>query len=127
MKKVTPILFVDAIEPSLPFWRERLGFAQTTEVPHGDRLGFVILERDGHEVMLQTWASLEGDLPAFAKAPRGISHALYLDVDDFADTVRRLEGCDVVMPPRKTFYGADEIWVREPSGHLVGFAYFEGR
>jgi uncharacterized glyoxalase superfamily protein PhnB len=124
MKKLTPILFVDAIEPSLPFWIERLGFEKTAEVPHGDRLGFVILQQGALEVMLQTWASIEGDAPHLARAPRGSSHALYLDVEDFADTVQRLEGCDVVVPPRKTFYGADEIWVREPGGHLVGFAYF---
>jgi len=29
MKKLTPVLFVEAIEPCLPFWTERLGFTKT--------------------------------------------------------------------------------------------------
>ena len=29
MKKLTPILVVDAIEPCLPFWTDRLGYART--------------------------------------------------------------------------------------------------
>jgi hypothetical protein len=39
IRKSTPVLFVDAIEPSLAFWRDRLGFSVTVEVPHGDTLG----------------------------------------------------------------------------------------
>jgi len=29
-----------------------------------------------------------------------------------------------VVPRRTTFYGADEIFVRAPGGHTVGFAAF---
>jgi len=35
MKKLTPILLVKEIEPSLPFWVDRLGFKKTVEVPEG--------------------------------------------------------------------------------------------
>jgi hypothetical protein len=55
IKKLTPVLMVDAIEPCLPLWVDRLGWNKTVEVPEGDRLGFVILEKDGAEVMYQTW------------------------------------------------------------------------
>ena len=60
MKKLTPVIMVDAIESCLPFW-ERLGFAKTAEVPEGDRLGFVILQKDSVEVMYQTHESVEKD------------------------------------------------------------------
>lgn len=30
VKKITPVLLVDAIEPLLPFWIDKLGFAKTT-------------------------------------------------------------------------------------------------
>ena len=40
MKKLTPVIMVDAIEPCVPF-RERLGIAKTAQVPDGDRLGAV--------------------------------------------------------------------------------------
>ena len=43
VKKLTPILTVESIEPCLPFWMDALGFTKTVEVPHGDALGFVIL------------------------------------------------------------------------------------
>jgi hypothetical protein len=34
LKKLTPILTVEAIEPSLPFWVDALGFTKTVDVPH---------------------------------------------------------------------------------------------
>lgn len=123
IRKLTPILYVDAIEPALPFWTERLGFTKTVEVPQGDRLGFVILQKDGVEVMYQTRASVEADVPAVAETPMGGS-ILFLEVDALEPLLAQLEGVPVVVPRRRTFYGADEIFVREPGGHLVGFAAF---
>jgi hypothetical protein len=31
---------------------------------------------------------------------------------------------ELLVPRRKTFYGAEEIFVREPGGNVVGFAQF---
>jgi uncharacterized glyoxalase superfamily protein PhnB len=126
VKKLTPILIVDAIEPCLPFWLDRLGFTKTTEVPHEDRLGFVILERDGIEVMYQTIDSVAADLPALASLPRGGS-ILFIEVDDITAIERAMAGADIVVPRRSTFYGAEEVFAREPGGHLVGFAEFPDR
>lgn len=120
MKKVTPILSVDAIEPTLPFWVDALGFEKTTEVPHGDALGFVILAKGNHEVMLQTIASMEADVPAVAPPPGG--SILFIEVDDLEPIERAIDGFEIVVPRRSTFYGADEIFVREPGGNVVGFA-----
>lgn len=117
-KKLTPIMTVEAIEPCLPFWVERLGFELTVEVPQGDRLGFVILARDGVEVMYQTHASVMGDLGISVP----VGGALYLEVDALEPIVRTMEGAEVVVPERTTFYGARELFVREPGGHLVGFS-----
>ena len=75
MKKLTPILFVDAIEPCLPFWTERLGFTKATEVPHDGRLGFVILVKDGLELMYQTWDSAAADVSGAARHTTGRSAA----------------------------------------------------
>ena len=120
--KISPVLFVDAIEPCLPFWVDRVGFEKTVDVPHEDRLGFAILVKDGCEVMLQTWASVEADDARLARGARGLSAALFIEVDDFADIRRRLAGADVVVPERTTFYGMREIFVRDPGGHVIGFA-----
>lgn len=122
VKKLTPVLIVDAIEPCLPFWVERLGFAQVAEVPHGDALGFVILVRDGVEVMLQSRASVAADLPVALEGPRGQATILYVTVGDIAAVEAALAGLTLAVPRRRTFYGAEEVGVREPGGHLVVFS-----
>jgi uncharacterized glyoxalase superfamily protein PhnB len=120
--KITPILIVDAIEPSLKFWVDQLGFEKTVEVPEGDKLGFVILQKDGAEVMLQTRDSIRKDVGAAADTVLAQNSSLYIEVDNFADTLERVRGAEVVVPERTTFYGMREIAVREPGRHLVGFA-----
>ncbi len=122
--KITAVLFVDEIEPSLPFWIGRLGFEKTVAVPEGEKLGFVILQKGDAELMLQTHNSLKKDVPALAAlAPR--TAGLYIEVPDFEDLLKRLAGAEVVMPVRKTFYGMKEIVVREPGGNCVCFAATE--
>ena len=123
VKQLTPILVVEAIEPGLPFWTERLGFAILAQVPLGDRLGFAILARDGVEVMFQTRASIADDLKLEMPVAGGLA---YFQVADLQPIVEALAGADVVVPRRKTFYGADEIFVREPGGNLVGFSAHAG-
>lgn len=120
-KKLTPILLVEAIEPCLPFWIERLGFEKTVEVPEGDRLGFVILAKDGMELMYQSLESARKDLHGVALQSGG---ALFFEIADLDGAIRALEGAEVAVPRRTTFYGSEEIWVREPGGHLIGLAQF---
>jgi hypothetical protein len=120
LKRISPILIVDRIEPCLAFW-EAIGFDRTADVPHGDGLGFVILEKSGLEVMYQTRASLAADLPALAGAPSGGTF-LYLEVMDLDAVIEAIGDAPVVFPRRKMFYGMEEIGVREPGGNAVTFA-----
>jgi len=120
--KLTPVLMVEEIEKSLPFWVDRMGFTKTVDVPDGDRLSFAILVRDGAEVMLQTIASVEKDEPKFAPKAGSSNVGLFVEVDDFADVLKRLEGYPITMGERTTFYGMKEIGVHEPGGHIVVFA-----
>jgi uncharacterized glyoxalase superfamily protein PhnB len=123
LKKLSPVLIADAIEPVLSFWTERLGFTKTVEVPHEGHLGFVILTRDNIEVMYQTAASTAADVPAIGKVPlRG--SLLFIEVDDLDAIEKALKGVPLVTPRRKTFYGSEEIIVREPAGNVVNFAQF---
>ena len=89
-------------------------------MPDGDRLGFVILQKDGIEVMYQSRESVRKDIPALADVPAGGTN-LYIDVADVAAVERAVKGVEIVVPRRKTFYGADEIGVREPGGNAVIF------
>jgi uncharacterized glyoxalase superfamily protein PhnB len=124
VKKLTPILFVQAIEPVLSFWTERLGFELTVQVPEGEKLGFVTLRRGPVEIMYQTRDSMKNDIPGVADSPMQGSF-LFVEVEDLDEVERGLEGVKPVVPRRKTFYGSDELIVREPAGNVVTFAFFE--
>lgn len=120
--KITPVLIVEEIEKSLPFWIDRMGFVKTVDVPQGDRLGFVILVRDGTELMLQTIESVSKETPQFVPKSGPGNVGLFVEVEDFADVLKRLDGYPVALPERTTFYGMREIGVFEPGGHTVIFA-----
>src|SRR5688572_20729292 len=122
MKKLTPVLVVDAIEPCLPFWVDRLGFEKTTEIPEGSRLGFVILRKDDVEVMYQSRESVAKDVPALLPKQDGHPIGLFIEVSDVAAVEQALSGFEVILPRRRTFYGMDEIGVKEPGGNSVIFA-----
>lgn len=121
-KKLTPVLMVDAIEPCLALWVDRLGWTKTVEVPEGDKLGFVILAKDGAELMYQTFESVENDIKMKVERPRGTSVGLFIEVSDLEAVVKQIAGLEIALPRRKTFYGMDEIGIREPGGHMVVFA-----
>ena len=114
---------VDAIEPCLEFWVDRLGFTRALEVPHEGKLGFVSLEKDGVQLMYQTKASVGADVPSAAKSPMKGTF-LFMEVKDLDAIEKALEGIQPVMPRRKTFYGSDELIVKEPAGNHVTFAEF---
>src|SRR5712672_521395 len=125
VKKLTPVLFVEKIESVLSFWTQHLGFIKTVEVPDGDRLAFVILQQGPAEVMYQSFASVDKDLPAIAADIRKGPTFLYLEVDDLEAVKGAIAGLYVYIPERTTFYGAREIGIKDPAGHFVTFAYFE--
>jgi hypothetical protein len=122
MTKLTPVLVVEEIEPCLPFWIDRLGFQKTVEVPEGSKLGFVILQKDGVEVMYQTRESVEKDIPALLPERTGHPIGLFIEVGDVAAVERALEGAEIILSRRRTFYGMDEVGAREPGGNAVIFA-----
>jgi hypothetical protein len=82
-QSLTPILYVNAIEPCLPFWVERLGFAVTISVPEGDTLGFVARARDGVELMYQTHATMAKDQSARRRVLH-IQHIVNATIDAIA-------------------------------------------
>jgi len=122
VKKITTVLAVETVEPSLDFWTKRLGFECTVTVPHEDTLGFAILVKDNLEVMLQSVASILADLGSTTGEINGRSAALFIEVSDLAAVEQGLGTYPIEMPRRTTFYGMHEIGVREPGGHFVIFA-----
>jgi len=123
LKKLTTLLVVDSIEPCLTTW-QALGYEIAVRVPETGTLGFVILAGPAGELMLQTRTSLKEDLPAvLALEP---SHLLYGDVTSLADAQKALPQARVLVPKRKTFYGANEIWFELSEGLVLGLAEHAG-
>lgn len=91
-------------------------------MPDGNQLSFAILQKGPVELMYQTYASAEKDITTFSSEVRKGPSFLYVEVESLGETIGALKGVDVAMPVRTTFYGAKEIGVKDPAGHLVIFA-----
>lgn len=125
VKKITPILFVQDVEPCVKFWVEHFGFEKAAEVPDGDKLAFAMLQKGSVELMYQSYASADKDGgAAISQQVRKGPTFLYIEVDNLDQTIHAVEGSEVVMPKRKTFYGSTEIGIKDPAGHYLTFAEF---
>lgn len=122
VKRITPVLFVKEIEAVLPFWIDALGFTKTIEVPHGDKLGFIALQKGSTEVMYQSYASLGEDMPLVAEASKKGPTFLYIEVDNLDAVLGALKNTKIVQPERTAFYGMREVGYQDPAGHFVTFA-----
>ena len=124
VKKITPVLFAQEIEPCVKFWLERLGFQKIVEVPDGNKLGFAMLQKGSVELMYQSYASADKDVPAASQAVRKGPTFLYVEVDNLDEVISAIKGAEIVIPVRTTFYGAKEIGIKDPAGHFITFAQF---
>lgn len=122
VKKITPILFAQEIESCISFWTDCLGFQKIVDVPEGDKIGFVLLEKDGLELMYQSYASVEKDNAATAVLARKGPTFLYIEVEDLKQAQAATAGAEIAMPERSTFYGAKEFGIKDPVGHWIIFA-----
>ena len=125
LERLSPVLIVDAVEPCIRFWADRLGFTIENQVPGPDgTLVFASVKSGAVEIMYQTRASVLAEAPDTADDLRGHSTALFITVDNLDDVEKAMAGTPVVKPRHKTFYGSLEMYVREPGGNTVGFAQF---
>jgi uncharacterized glyoxalase superfamily protein PhnB len=126
LKQLTPVLIVEAVEPCIKFWTDRLGFEVTNQVPDTDgKLIFASVQKGPVEIMYQTRASVISEQPANARDLTGHSVTLFITVEDLDKVEKSLAGAPVVKPRHDTFYGSTEMYVREPGGNTVGFAQFK--
>ncbi len=119
VKSATPILVVDSIESCLPFWKT-VGFSPVMTVPEAPPFAFAILHCGSIELMLQTRKSVADDVPAVGRAVQ--ASVLYIGVASLAPILALLADAPVAVERRTTFYGADEIFVEDPAGNIIGFA-----
>ena len=125
LERLAPVLIVDAVEPCIAFWADRLGFTIENTVPGPDgTLVFASVKRGAIEMMYQTRASVLVDAPGTADDLRGHSTALFITVGNLDEVEKAMAGAPVMKPRHETFYGSVEMYVKEPGGNTVGFAQF---
>ena len=124
LKKLTPVLLTEEVEPCVRFWAERAGFEKTAEVPDGDKLGFAILKKGDIELMYQSYASAMKDIAGAGLLDRKGPTFLYIEVDNLQEIKQAMAGVQIAVPERETFYGAREMGVKDPAGHVALFAQF---
>ncbi len=124
--RLTPLLSTEAIEPVIPFW-SALGWESLNPLRVDGKLAFIAFRKDGQEIHYQTVEYIDTQIPGASTMLADNIALLYLTVDDLDQVVRALGAdAEVVIPRRQTPWGADEIYVKEPGGNLVGFAQFGG-
>ena len=92
------------------------------EVPEGEKLGFVILQKDGAEVMLQSRASVKEGRRLQPPMRYSWRDRICISKWTASPMPWSVKGAEVLVPERTTFYGMREIWVREPGRNVLGFA-----
>lgn len=127
---IIPNLMVTDMARSVAFYRDKLGLAVDMSVgadrsfAHGgeiaDNAVFTVLAWDGAQLMLQTVASLAGDVPAFSAdqtpSPGGTVYFRGFDPDTVAGN---LSADEIVKGPETSWYGMRELYVRDPDGHII--------
>ena len=139
---IVPNLMVSDMGRAAGFWRDGMGFAVKMSVDAAretlfddqarpETALFVLLERDGDQLMLQTADSLAEDAPGFERGlPDRPGGALYLrgaDPDAQAAILREAGYAPAILKaPETTWYGMRELWLRDPDGHVACLARPEG-
>ena len=94
------------------------------QIIHGDKLGFVAMQKGNVEIMYQTFASQKKDTSTVTAEISGGHTFLYVEVDKLDAVIQAMKGAEIAVPVRTTFYGAREIGVKDPAGHIIVFAEF---
>ena len=124
VRRLVPILSVESIEPVVPFWMA-LGWEPMDPMEVDGKLAFLAFTKDGVNIHYQTLAHIEGNIAGAADMLLGSTALIYITVDDIDSVIAALgTDADVVIARRTTRWNADEIYVREPGGHIIGFAQF---
>ena len=123
IKRLTPVLLADRVEPTADFFK-RVGFTASLEIREGEGLGFAMLERDGVQLMVETRDNPRESASLRAVTRQSRSALVFIEVDEIDAVIDALDGAPVLVERHSTFYGADEITYTEPGGNLVTFAQF---
>lgn len=129
---IIPNLIVADMDRSIAFYRDLLGMKVAMSVdadqgysPDGLRENsvFAAVEWDGAQLMLQTRDSMAEEMPEFGNAaPATHWGTVFFRGYDPTDVAERVPAEHHVKGPEVTWYGMNELTLRDPDGHLVTLA-----
>lgn len=126
IKGIAPLLSVFDMPASLAFYRDKLGFELVQDSGQGDNSGWVMLEMNGVQVMLNT-AYDDDERPA---APDPAHIAVHHDTciyfgcpdPDAAYKYLKEKGIDL-NPPEIAPYGMKQLYLNDPDGYSLCFQW----
>lgn len=121
---VTAHIAVFDMPTSIAFYRDVLGFTVDNRAGEGDDVGWCFLRMGNAELMLNT-AYDRGERPAAPDPQRVAAHedaTFYFDCKDVdaAYVHLKAKGLDV-EPPKVSWYGMQQLYVKDPDGYLLCF------
>lgn len=121
---LAPLIAVFDMRTSLAFYRDVLGFTLVKQSGPGEDFGWGLLRLEDAELMLNT-AYDRDERPATPDPARTAAHedtTLYFGCRDVDAAFRHLRDKGVVVePPRVSWYGMKQLYVKDPDGYLVCF------
>lgn len=112
-----PLLLVAAIDRSLRFYRDQLGYSVIEEAQADGLVYWCRLERGGMSLMLQQAEPEDGS--AMGRGRGVLFYVVCTDLDALAAefTQRGLE----YAPPVTTYYGMRQLSITDPDGYALCF------
>lgn len=123
---MAPLFEVFDMPRALGFYRDILGFEVTADSGQGDDSGWVMLERDGVALMLNTMYD-DGEQPPEPDPVRTKVHkdtCLYFsspDVDAVYEYLK--EKVSDIERPENAPYGMRQLYMRDPDGYNLCFQW----
>jgi uncharacterized glyoxalase superfamily protein PhnB len=122
-KKLTPNVMVEDVERTLSFYKDTLSFTVLATVPEHAPFDWAMINRDDVTLMLQSRASLGGEVSALADMPIGGSLTFYTDVTNVPVWYERLKDqVEIVQELHTTFYNTREFAFRDCNGYILAFS-----
>jgi glyoxylase I family protein len=122
VRGMTPHLAVFDMPTSLKFYRDALGFEIAASSGNPPDCGWVMLKRDGVELMLNT-AYDEGERPERMDSSRIGAHedtTLYFACPDVDGAYEHLKAAGLpVKAPEVAWYGMRQLYFTDPDGYLL--------
>jgi catechol 2,3-dioxygenase-like lactoylglutathione lyase family enzyme len=132
LRGLCPLLQIFDMPASLAFYRDVLGFEVVQTAPPakhvtGEEFGWVLLRRDGVELMLNTAYDPDAVRPPVPDPARVAAHddtALFIGCADVDGAYRHFRAHGVAVdPPALAPYGMKQLYVKDPDGFSLCFQW----